>query len=203
MDKLLTIRLLLDDALTYHDSKKAGALAIKGLKAAQNKESLGEVNYFKGQLEMLNENFKKAIEYFDRAITFNPKDGASYNDRALCMIELGIIDDALEYFERGIKAEPDFATIHHNKGWLLNKIGRHSDAIRCFKTALAFDPKRPVTYENLADTLYNIGDIRGARGAYKKAIKILPQRYKYIRRQLSKEIKALTYQTEKKSREKR
>ncbi len=152
---------------------------------------LGEIEYFKGQIEILNENFKKAIWHFDRAIKFNPKDGASYNDRALCMIELGVIDGALGYFDKGIKAEPDFATIYHNKGWLLNKLGRHTEAIKCFKRAIKFDSKRAVTYENLADAMYNLGRAKDALRAYKKALNLLNSRYGHIRRQLLDRIRKI------------
>ncbi len=185
MDTLLNLRLLLDEAITYQDDEKARELAFEGLRLAQDKELLGEIEYFKGQIEILNEDFKKAIGHFDRAIRFNPKDGAAYNDRALCMVEIGIIDGAMEHFDRGIKAEPDFATIHHNKGWLLNKIGRHTEAIRCFKRALKLSPRRSVTYENLADALYNLGRPKDALNAYKKALALLNPGYIYIKKQLS------------------
>jgi tetratricopeptide (TPR) repeat protein len=209
MDDLLKIRLLLDEAITYQDDEMARELALEGLRLAQDKtlplvesgrsilldkELLGEIEYFKGQLEILNENFKKAIAHFDRAIKFNPKDGASYNDRALCMIELGIIDGAMEYFDRGIKAEHDFATIHHNKGWLLNKLGRHTEAIRCFKKAIKFDSKRAVTYENLADALYNLGRPKDSIRAYKKALNLLNPKYIYIKKQLSNSITQIEQQ---------
>jgi len=189
MDFLLNLRLQLDEAITYQDEKRARLIALNGLKLAKTKELLGEIEYFKGQLEILNENFKKAIAHFDRAIRFNPKDGASYNDRALCMVELGTIDEALEYLDKGIKVEPDFATIHHNKGWLLNKLGRHTEAIRCFKRALKLDRRRAVTYENLADALYNLGDLKGALRAYKKTISLLDPKYSHIKKQLIDRIK--------------
>jgi tetratricopeptide (TPR) repeat protein len=168
------------------------SLARKFLKVAQEKSSNAEIEYFKGQVQMLQGNFSSAIEHFDRAIKFNPLDGASYNDRALCMVELGIIDEALYYFDKGIEVEPDYATVYHNKGWLLNNIGKHTEAIRCFKKALKLDSERPVTYDNLADALYNLGDFKGACEAYKEVLRMLkPGSCKAIRREIEKKIKSL------------
>lgn len=191
-NELLDLRLKLDDAITYGTKLEASKLARKGLALARKKKSAGEVEYFTGQIEILKENFATAIEHFDRAISINPDDGASFNDRALCMVELGILDKAFYFFDMGIRVEPDFATIHHNKGWLLNNLGRYREAIECFNKALALDPVRPVTYDNLADALYNLGDIKGALAAYKKVLELLkPGCCRGIRKEIKKKIEEL------------
>jgi Flp pilus assembly protein TadD len=188
-NKILRIRLDLDEAITYNDIDKAKQLAQAGLHAAKDKELLGEVEYFQGQIEIINENYAKAIEHFDRAIEFNPKDGASYNDRALCMVELGVIDEAFEYFDRGIQAEPDFATIYHNKGWLLNKVGRHKEAIDNFNKALELDESRAVTYENLSDAYFLSNDFTSALVYLRRALDVLNPVYEHIREELLSKVK--------------
>lgn len=190
--ELTKIRLKLDDAITYSTSKSALKIAQQGLSLAQRKGSPGEIEYFRGQIEILSENYATAIEHFDAAIKYNPYDGAAYNDRALCMVELGIIDGAFYYFDKGIEVEPDFATIHHNKGWLLNNIGRHSEAVKCFRRALSLDLDRAVTYDNLADALYNLFDYSGALEAYKKVLILLkPRTCCGIRKNIKKQIKMI------------
>lgn len=189
---LLKLRLALDDAITYGTKKTALAIARQGLSSARKKKLAGEIEYFRGQQDILHRRFASAIEHFDAAIRYNPRDGASYNDRALCMVELGIIDEALGYFDKGIAVEPDFATIHHNKGWLLNNIGRHTEAVQCFRRALRLEPRRPVTYDNLADALYNLRDYRGAIDAYKKVLVLLkPGSCQGIRKNIRAQIKAI------------
>lgn len=184
------LRARLDEAITYGTKKEAVKLAKQGLKEAMVKGLGGETEYFKGQIEMLKENFSSAIGHFDAAIKYNPKDGASYNDRALCMVELGIIDEAFYYFDKGIEVEPDYATIYHNKGWLLNNIGRHSEAIKYLKKALSLEPDRAVTYDNLADAFFNLADYPGALQAYKKVLVLLGKgRCQGIRREVIKRIK--------------
>jgi tetratricopeptide (TPR) repeat protein len=189
---LLDQRIKLDQAITYGTSSQALKLAREYLSQARKKRLYAETEYFKGQVELIRENFATAIEHFDKAIELNPKDGASYNDRALCMVELGIIDEAFDYFDKGIRAEPDYATIYHNKGWLLNNIGRHTEAVKYFKTALKLEPDRAVTYDNLADALYNLGDIKGSLKSYRKVIELLkPGCCGNIKSQIRKKIKYL------------
>jgi Flp pilus assembly protein TadD len=189
---LLDLRIKLDEAITYGTSEEALALAQQGLRQAQEKGWAGEDAYFRGQVELINERFTAAIVYFDAALRHNPKDGAAYNDRALCMVETGIIDGAFYYFDKGIEVEPDYATVYHNKGWLLNNIGRHSEAVTYFKKALELEPARAVTYDNLADALMNLGDYQGARAAYKKVLEFLkPGRCDEIREQVMMQLKAI------------
>ncbi|HRZ14222.1 MAG TPA: tetratricopeptide repeat protein [Candidatus Omnitrophota bacterium] len=192
---LLALRLQLDDAITYGSRKQAARIAAEGLRQARQRADAGEIEYFKAQKYILRAMYVSAIEHLDAAIRHNPADGAAFNDRALCMVELGIIDEAFAYFDKGIAVEPDYATIHHNKGWLLNNIGHFSEAIRCFREALALEPDRAVTYDNLADALYNLGDVRGALEAYKKVLSLLkPGRCRGIRKQILAQIKNLEKQ---------
>jgi superkiller protein 3 len=189
---LVGLRLKLDKLITYGTKREALRIACEGLRQAKAKKLPGEIAYFKGQIDLLHERYAGAIEYFDQAIRDNPKDGAAYNDRALCMVELGIIDQAFDYFDQGIAVEPDFATIHHNKGWLLNNLGRHSEALEYFRKALKLEPNRAVTYDNLADALFNLGDLPGALKAYEKVLRLLkPGSCRGIRRNIIKQIKAI------------
>lgn len=192
------LRAQLDEAITYGTHQEAVKIARAGLKEAEEKTLCGEIEYFKGQIELLKENFSQALAHFDAAIRYNPKDGAAYNDRALCMVELGIIDEAFSYFNKGIAVEPDYATIYHNKGWLLNNIGRHKEAIECFRKALSLQPDRAVTYDNLADALHNLSDYKGALGAYRKVLKLLkPRSCQDIKKEIAKQIKLIEEKIEK------
>jgi tetratricopeptide (TPR) repeat protein len=186
------LRKKLDDAITYGTKKEALALAREGLRKAKLAKSAGETEYFKAQLHIIKNNFATAIGHLDLAIAHNPADGAAFNDRALCMVELGIIDEAFSFFDRGIAVEPDYATIYHNKGWLLNNIGRHTEAIRCLRKALELEPGRAVTYDNLADAQMNLGNRAGALESYRKVLRLLkPRECPGIRKQICERIKSM------------
>jgi tetratricopeptide (TPR) repeat protein len=186
------LRRLLDDAITYADLDAARQLAQAGLKSAHAQELMGEIMYFRAQAAIIDENYREAIGYLDRAIAYNPHDGAAYNDRALCAIELGENKDrALADFDKGIEAEGDYAGVYHNKGWYLNKLGRHAEAIPYFEKTLALEPGRAVTYENLADTYFNLGEMQKAVGAFRKALQCLKPVHTDIKEQIEGKIKII------------
>ncbi|MCD4779081.1 MAG: tetratricopeptide repeat protein [Candidatus Omnitrophica bacterium] len=189
--KFTELRKSIDEAITFNNLAAAQQLAEQGLQLAQYMEVLGEIMFFKAQFEIINENYDTAISYLDKAIKYNPSDGAAYNDRALCMVDLGMIDGVLEYFDKGIDAEPDFATIYHNKGWFLNKLGQHHKALDCLKKTLALESNRPVTYENIADVYSNLGKKKKAIQAYEKALDCLHSSYENIIKQIHDEIQRL------------
>jgi tetratricopeptide (TPR) repeat protein len=188
----LSLRQELDEAITYGTKREAVEVARRGLAEARKRKDAGETEYFLAQRHIIRNECASAIEHLDRALRHNPRDGAAYNDRALCMIELGVIDRALEYFDKGILVEPDYATIYHNKGWLLNHIGRHTEAIACFRKALELEPERAVTYDNHADAQRNLANYRGALVSYRKVLELLkPGCCRKIRKEIEKEIRAL------------
>lgn len=188
---LVHLRQLLDDAMTYADMSAAKRLAAEGLRLAQEKELGGEIAYFKAQREILEGNDRDAISYLDLAIEHNPCDGAAYNDRALCLVELGLLQEALLWFDRGIEREPDYANIYHNKGWLLNKLGQHQEAVSFFEKALALEPCRAVTYENLADVYINLGATQKAIKAFQQAAELLVFSHPHIKDQIDARLESL------------
>ncbi len=189
--QFVELRIKLDEAITYGNFTRARKLAGEGLRKAKDAGLLGELEYFKSQIEILNENYSKAIMHLDEAVKYNPHDGAAFNDRALCMVELCKIDEAFAYFDKGISAEPDYATVYHNKGWLLNKTGRYNEAIEYFNQALALEPARAVTYENLADAMINLSRYSRAMEALRKAIDCLKPQYRSIKRQILARMESL------------
>jgi len=173
-NKFLQLRIELDQAITFGKDEEARTIAQKGLDAAHTQGLPGEVEYFTAQFFILKEDFQGAIRHLNQAIYFNPHDGAAFNDKALCLVELGNFDAALENFDKGILAEPDYATVHHNKGWLLNKLGHYTAALDCFYACLKLEPERAVTYENIGNAYRNLGMVDKAKEAYQKALRFLP-----------------------------
>ncbi len=185
------LRRQIDTAITWNDLDDARRRIAEGLRLAQEKECPGELMYFRAQAAIVDGCFAEALDWLQRALTFNPQDGAAYNDIALCLVEQGRIDGIVEIFDKGIAVEPGYATIHHNKGWFLNKIGKPSAALACFEQALALEPRRVVTWENMADAYEELGRVPEALGAYRNALAFFDGPATGIREQLQAEIARL------------
>lgn len=185
------LRCAIDGAITYQDLVSAKTFAEAGLRLAEDKECLGEMMYFKAQRYIIDGRCDEAIPFLEKALLYNPQDGAAYNDLALCRINNGVINGAEALFDKGIAVEPDYATIYHNKGWFLNNLGRSAEALELFRQTLALEPDRAVTYENMADAYEHLGCGREALAAYKKAFDLLPPVLIDIREQIGEEITRL------------
>ncbi len=185
------LRRLIDEAITFNDLEAARRLIRQGLSLAEGKECLGEIMYFKAQHAIIEEDFSGATVYLDKAISYNPQDGAAYNDKALCLSEMGCIEGVLDLFDKGIEVEPDYATIHHNKGWFLNKMGHHEQSLVCFQKALQIEPGRAVTYENMANAYENMGCKDEAIKCCKDALKLTRNCFRDIKGEIKSQIKRL------------
>lgn len=154
----------------------------------QGEENLAQLEYFKGQTEMLNENYEKAIEHFDKVIQYNPNDVSSYNDMALCMIELGIEDGVCSYLDKAIKINPDFADTYYIKGLLLSRQRKHHEAIDFYQKVLALGHNKVIVYENLANAYLHLGDYNSALNTYQRAIELLRREENGIREEFLNRI---------------
>ena len=187
------LRRQIDAAITWNDLDEARRRIAEGLGLAQARECPGELMYFRAQAAIVDGDFNGAVGLLERALAFNPLDGAAYNDIALCLVEQGRIDGVLEIFDKGLAVEPDYATIHHNKGWLLNKIGRPSEALECFEQALSLEPRRVVTWENMANAYEEQGRLSEALEAYRRALAFFDGPATGIREQLEAEVARLEH----------
>jgi tetratricopeptide (TPR) repeat protein len=182
------LRRKLDESITFQELTAAKRLAREGLRLARERECLGEVMYFRAQQKIIAGKFEEATGFLQKALEYNPQDGAAYNDLALCRVESGKLDGVLELFDKGISVEPDYATVYHNKGWFLNQLGHYKEALACFERALALDPCRAVTHENMADAYENLGQIDNAIKAYQKVLDLLGPTADAIKAQIKREI---------------
>lgn len=76
-----------------------------------------------GLKEYKNGNYKQAIEYFSKAIEYNPKDASLYNNRGLAYYNLQQYDKAIADYTKAIEIRPDFADAYYNRGLAYFKKG--------------------------------------------------------------------------------
>ncbi len=184
-------RQIIDREITYFHFKKAKNRVVKCISAAKQRNDKFFLNYFFAQDEILRDNFRLAIHYLDKAIRLRPKDGCSYNDRALCLAELGKCDLALEWFNKGIRVDRNCVPLYHNKGWLLNSMARHHEAVVCFHKALEMDEARPESLYSLGDSYLALGQKARAYTYFNKALKAVCNKSSYVRQNIEKRMKSL------------
>jgi tetratricopeptide (TPR) repeat protein len=175
MEILKELRRLLNEALTYNRKEEAKEMAQEGLRIAEQKELLGLMEYFRGEIALINEDYGVALEHFDRAVKFDPADGETYNDKAVCLAELGRQEEALICFDKGIEAAADYGPLYNNNGWLLIHMERYKEAIYWCEKSLEHDPNSPVVYANIAQAQEYLNDVDGAIKNLEHALSLLPE----------------------------
>lgn len=83
-------------------------------------------------------------EAFEKAIDLGARDADTYNELAICLLELGEYKECRRCLEAALRLEPDNVKIVSNLGTLALKQGRRSEAERFFRTALELDPRDPL-----------------------------------------------------------
>ena len=115
-----------------------------------------------------NEDFDRAITYYDMAIRENPDLGLAFNNRALAYAAKGEIDRALVDLEAAVRLLPDSALPHNSLGAIHFLMGDLENAIVELDVALSLDPR-------LAKACFNRGLAHLALGSYDKAVADLNQ----------------------------
>ncbi len=171
--------------------RRAEMLVRRGLRIARKENDVFFINYFTAQKYILRKNFKKAIEFLDRALIIRDTDGCSYNDKALCLAEMGFYEDALDWFNRGIKKDKGCLELYHNKGWLLNFLGNYNEALLCFHKVLEMDSRRPETLYSVADTYYRLARYHLSYRYFRKAQEAVRGKSRYISEDIRQRLREL------------
>ena len=110
---------------------------------------LGLAEYKKG-------NYRKATEYYARAIEAHPNEAFLYNNRGLAYYELERYDEAISDYNKAVELEPDYAEAYLNRGLAHLKKGSYyktepyQKAISDFTNAIELKP-------DFVDAYYNRG----------------------------------------------
>ena len=106
------------------------------LKSPTNGRAL--MNY--GLTQMSQGKYRRAKEYFERALVFNPFYAALEINLGIVNSSLGDLQTAETHFQRALSLQPRFAEGHYFYGQWLNQQGRAFEAITHLETAVAISP---------------------------------------------------------------
>jgi len=121
-------------------------------------------------------NYEEAIRCFDRAIEIDPNLAYVWNDRGLCLKEMGKFDDAQKSFERALELAPREEEFVYDYGEILETIGILRRETKIFEKAiLAFalvtdiNPNNANAWNHLGVCIKEIGRDEESRQAFKRA----------------------------------
>jgi tetratricopeptide (TPR) repeat protein len=120
------------------------------------------------------DNYKKAVEYFQKALAEDPtySQAALYLGRAYNA--LFDEDNAEKYFRKAVEIDPDYVEARASFGGMLVDKGAADEAIRQLDAAITRDKKNGLAYYLLANAYFLKDDYAQSIDAAKEAIRLIP-----------------------------
>ena len=131
-----------------------------------------------------NKQFKKSVEYLNKAIEINSADPKLYNFLGDSYSALGDYNNTLENYDMAINLEPKFTQAYVNRGNFFYKNNRLEKALEDYNKAIELSPENPEFYKIRGD-IYSLlykktGDVwngerkpKQAQENYKKALELI------------------------------
>jgi len=120
------------------------------------------------------DEFKKAIACFERAIRFTPQDSMAYSHLGIVFVRQNKFDKAAEYYQRALILNPHNAFAHYNLGNLFQKQAELDKAVGAYQEAIALNNHYPQMHLNLGNVFREQGELDQAIDCYQRALSLNP-----------------------------
>ncbi len=121
------------------------------------------------------ENFPKAVEYFERSLRDRPNLAESVRGLAESLADLGRFKESRDAYERLLELEPDNYHGQLGLGRVLLIEGHFEEGIKRLERAAALEPRRGEPYLFLAEHYEGQGQFKAARAATLKSLERNPR----------------------------
>ncbi len=148
---------------------------IHGFIQNQDNYITAETEFYRSLAYHNNQDFKQAINHYDKAIEINPQLAAAYSNRGAAKYALRKYQEAIVDCDKAIEINPQLAEAYSNRGLAKSDLGDKNGAIADYDKAIEINPQYADAYYNRGGAKYALGKYQEAIEDYDKAIKINPQ----------------------------
>ncbi|XP_022191538.2 small glutamine-rich tetratricopeptide repeat-containing protein alpha-like [Nilaparvata lugens] len=110
---------------------------------------LAEEMKVEGNNLMSSENFKAAIEYYNKAIAIDSRNAVYYCNRAAAYTKLNDHESAIQDCKNALKIDPQYSKAYGRLGLAYSMLNRHQEAYDSYKRALELEPDNEGYHSNL------------------------------------------------------
>ena len=118
--------------------------------------------------------FPEGLEYYRRALSYNPLYADAHYNLARLLAKHGEQSEAIAHYRDALKIRPNDADAHNNLGLLLAARGETAAALDEFHRALQIDPKYAKAFFNLGRVLAQRNELDKAIENYRQALAVSP-----------------------------
>ncbi len=140
----------------------------------QNKRAIAERLYSKGLQNLANDEFTKALPYFNEAVKSDPNYAEAWYQVGYCYGVLGMHKEALEATSNAARIRPEWVETYINIGASSFALKRFEDAANAYKKAVQLEPANGELQYALGLTYNRLGRTGEEILAYRRAISIKP-----------------------------
>lgn len=115
-----------------------------------------------------NHDHHKALKYYGLCLQLNPYHVRAFNDTGICLLTLGLWQEAFSNFESGLKYAPSDENIMANLSRLYMDHLQFDDAERILRRLVALYPKSPDGLWLLSDLYFRLGAVEKARFVWQR-----------------------------------
>ena len=103
-----------------------------------------------GQAFLNDDKPAKALEYFDQALSLDPKSAELLIKRAGALEKLNRFEEAIACYDDAIAADGSMTIAYLHKGGLFNRMSRYEEALQCYEHALHTHDQRSADVKSAA-----------------------------------------------------
>ena len=137
------------------------------------KPYVAEMHYFNGMRYNVDDNYTKALPYFENAVSLDPYNGRILNALGATYYNLNVLEKAEETLQKAKKYITD-VNIFYNLGLVYSQTGEYQEAEKEFQNAIYFDPKCFKAYHNLGLLYFSQENYDKAVEQWNKILEIEP-----------------------------
>ncbi|MCK4266154.1 MAG: tetratricopeptide repeat protein, partial [Thermoplasmata archaeon] len=125
-------------------------------------------------------NFKKAIEYYDKALSLKSSYDLAWMMKGNAFGSMGRHEEAIDCFRKVLEYNPENTEAWYNMGATLYNLERYDEEIQCYDRALEIDKDFSKAWNNKGATLHQMGKYDEAVLCYVKVLKLEPDNVKVL-----------------------
>lgn len=152
----------------YHQGNFEGA-AIDLAKARDYFPSNPDVYFYLGEVALMSNENKKAMEYFNKAIELSPKTARYYKGRGKLKARFEDYRGSIEDFTRAVELDKNFSDAFFNRGLSYLMLKEYKSAIADFSEVIRINPKDFQAWAQRGTAKLQGGDQKGACSDWSKA----------------------------------
>lgn len=172
-----------DEKFILGKSDEAKTLLEKGLSLSRRYRNKSFIEFFLGEIEIINSNYELAIIHYKEAIklTKNKKLKSFFlKNMGVVFSLLGRMEEAIELYNRALEINSDDYDSLRQKGVSLSELGKQEEAIEWIDRALKINPNDYLSLREKGVILSRMGKIEEAIKFFDCAFKINPDDYSIL-----------------------